>query len=58
MNTLNEPASSPTRDRRPWEPPTVKTVGTIGEVLQQGVGKTSKVGGDPGESRKMGGSMG
>jgi len=44
--------TSLTRDRRPWEPPALKTVGTIGEVLQGGGGKTSVSPADPGEARK------
>jgi hypothetical protein len=58
MNTFNKPAPHPTRDRRPWEPPAVKMVGTIGEVLQGGEGKLSVTGGDPGESRKQRGGGG
>jgi hypothetical protein len=54
MNMLDKPAPA-TRDRRPWEPPALKTVGTIGEVLQQGGGKLSIVAGDPGEGRKQSG---
>ena len=57
MNTLNKRTTAPTQDRRPWEPPAVKTVGTVGEVLQQGSGKLSKAGGDPGESRKQTGQV-
>lgn len=48
MDTFNKQARA-TRDRRPWEPPAVKTVGTIGEVLQGGGGKLSTTGGDSGE---------
>jgi hypothetical protein len=39
--------------RRPWEPPTVKALGSISEVLQQGGGKPSASAGDPGEPRKV-----
>jgi hypothetical protein len=42
-----------TGNRRTWEPPSLKTLGTIGEVVQMGGGKLSTVGGDPGESRKQ-----
>jgi hypothetical protein len=52
MNTFKTPASE-IPDRRPWEPPTVKAVGTVGEVLKQGGGKITKTGGDPGEARKQ-----
>jgi hypothetical protein len=40
------------KDRHPWEPPTLKAVGTVGEVLRGGGGKQSITGGDPGENRK------
>jgi hypothetical protein len=38
-----------------WEPPSLKLVGTIGEVLQGGGGKLSTVGGDPGDTLKPSG---
>jgi len=41
-----------TRERRAWEPPAVKTVGTISEVLRTGGGKVSPSPADPGEVRK------
>jgi hypothetical protein len=41
-----------TPKRQPWEPPTLKAVGSIAEVLQGGGGKNSPSPGDPGESRK------
>lgn len=53
MTTSNNQETA-TRGRRPWEPPTLKTVGTIGEVLRQGGGKVSILTGDPGEPRKVG----
>ncbi len=46
------------RDRRPWEAPSVKSVGTIAEVLKGGGGKLSVSGGDPGEHRKESGGGG
>ena len=39
-------------DRRPWDPPAVKTVGTVSEVLRTGGGKVSPSPADPGEIRK------
>ena len=36
----------------------MKTVGTIGEVLQGGGGKLSTIGGDTGETRKQKGGGG
>ena len=47
-----------TRDRRPWQVPAVKAVGTIGEILQGGGGKASVTPADPGETRKPTGAMG
>ena len=40
----------PTHRRRPWEPPTVKTVGTIGQLLQAGGGKLSLAAFDSGDA--------
>jgi hypothetical protein len=39
----------PTEGRRPWEPPALRSIGTIGEVVQTGGGKISAVTGDPGD---------
>jgi hypothetical protein len=39
--------------RRPWEPPAGKKVGTVGELLQGGMGKLSPAPKDPGEDRKV-----
>jgi hypothetical protein len=39
--------------RRRWEPPAVKAVGTVGEVLRNGGGKVTVLTGDPGEPRKV-----
>jgi hypothetical protein len=47
-----------TRVRRSWKPPTINTVGTLGEVLQGGGGKSSVMPADPGETRKPTGAMG
>jgi len=52
MDTRNKQAAAAPPDRRRWESPRLKMVGTIGEVLQGGGGKLSTVGGDPGENRK------
>jgi hypothetical protein len=40
-------------NRRPWGQPSLKTIGTIDEVVRGGGGKLSTVGGDPGEFRKQ-----
>lgn len=48
MDTVNKQVAE-TRYRRPWEPPTVKALKTVGELLQGGGGKLSTTGGDAGE---------
>jgi hypothetical protein len=40
MDQLNEQRSAK-RDRRPWKPPEVKTVGTITEIVRSGGTKVS-----------------
>lgn len=51
MSTHSErPIEGTVRHR--WEPPTVKTVGTVGDVLKGGGGKDSVSPADPGEARK------
>lgn len=44
--------------RRPWEPPAGKAIGTIGELLQGGMGKLSPSPKDSGEPRKVPGNDG
>ena len=39
-------------DRQAWQSPTLKSVGTISELLQTGGGKPSVSTADPGEPRK------
>jgi hypothetical protein len=57
MDMLNK-LMPETRDRRPWNPPAVKAVGTVGEILLGGGGKTSIMPADPGETRKPSGQSG
>jgi hypothetical protein len=38
-----------TNDRRSWEPMALKSVGHVSDVVQQGGGKLTLTGGDPGE---------
>lgn len=38
--------------RQPWDPPALKPVGTVGDVLRGGGGKDSISPADPGEPRK------
>ena len=41
------------KTRRPWQAPTLKSIGTISELLQSGTGgKPSVSTADPGEPRK------
>jgi len=46
------------RDRKPWQPPVLKSVGTIETTLHGGGGKLSLVGGDSGDARKQSGTSG
>ena len=50
MSSHNKKVDSPTR--QPWETPTLKAVGTVGDVLKGGGGKDSVNPADPGEARK------
>lgn len=50
MDVVNKQAAA-THDRRPWERPAVKRVGTIGAVLQCGGVKHSPNMNDPGDAR-------
>lgn len=40
--------------RQTWEPMRLVRVGSVAEVLREGGGKLTPVGGDPGEGRKQG----
>ena len=44
--------SAHTRKRRPWEPPALKAVGKVAEVLRQGGGKLAVSASDPGEDTR------
>jgi len=39
--------------KRAWARPEVRLVGTVSEVMQTGMGKTTIVTGDPGENLKV-----
>jgi hypothetical protein len=39
--------------RQPWRRPELKSVGTVGDVLQGGMGKVTVTVGDPGEPQKV-----
>jgi hypothetical protein len=45
------------RGRKPWQPPVLKSVGTIEKILQGGAGKVSLTGGDSGDARKEVGNL-
>ena len=51
MSTDNKQAGG-SQPRQPWETPTLKVVGTVGDVLKGGGGKDSVNPADPGEARK------
>jgi hypothetical protein len=44
MKDLDKPGH-----RRPWEPPALKSVGTISQLVRTGGGKVSAVSGDSGD---------
>lgn len=48
-------AAEPARARREWRTPRLSLEGTIDDLVQQGGGKLSVAGGDPGEGRKQSG---
>jgi hypothetical protein len=52
MISGDEPDPGTQRARASWEPPSIKSVGTIPQVVKGGGGKLSPTGGDPGEGRK------
>jgi hypothetical protein len=48
-----EPARSATAAKRPWRKMELCYLGNAAQLIQQGGGKLSVTGGDPGESRKQ-----
>ena len=52
MMDTTQKSSGEQRDRQPWQTPTIKSIGTISELLQTGGGKPSVSTADPGEPRK------
>jgi hypothetical protein len=48
----NDQDGRPKASRGTWERPTLKTVGTVGEILRGGGGKLSLVADDTGDIRK------
>jgi hypothetical protein len=51
--SVSDKAPVASKPRRQWERPTGKKIGTIGELLQGGMGKLSPSPKDPGEDRKV-----
>jgi hypothetical protein len=51
MDNSNRPTLS-AQHRRVWEPPTLKQVGKVGEVLQSGSGKATVSAADGGDTLK------
>lgn len=41
--------TSMTKGRRPWEPPALKAIGSISQLVQAGAGKISALLGDSGD---------
>lgn len=51
---MNTHSSKPAKSHpRVWETPTLRAVGTVGDVLKNGGGKVTVIIGDPGEPRKV-----
>ncbi len=50
---VSEKDPAKTRTQKPYEKPAGKVVGTIGELLQGGMGKLSPAPKDPGEDKKV-----
>lgn len=51
MNSVNKDVGV-TPNRRPWQSPELKVVGTVSEILQGGGGKLSVVANDSGDINK------
>ncbi len=52
MSMSDEKSPSAGSPKQPWISPTLKNVGTVGEVLQGGGGKLSPTHEDTGDNRK------
>lgn len=53
---LKEAMETTKADKKNWEPMQLAHLGHVGDILQQGGGKLSVSGGDPGEPRKQKGN--
>jgi hypothetical protein len=51
--SVSDKAPVASKPQRGWERPAGKKIGTIGELLQGGMGKLSPAPKDPGEDRKV-----
>ena len=56
--SVSEKKPAAKKPRQAWQPPAGKSIGTIGELLQGGMGKFSPSPKDPGEARKVPGQDG
>jgi hypothetical protein len=52
MQNVREGRQTP-QVKRAWARPEVRLVGTVGEVMQTGMGKVTVITGDPGENLKV-----
>jgi hypothetical protein len=52
MKPSTKQTPSPSADRRPWEPPVLRAVGTVAQVLEGGGGKASVLASDSGDVHK------
>jgi hypothetical protein len=52
-NQENDPTRICSNTKLVWEPPTLTFQGRVEDLVRQGGGKLSVVGGDPGENRKQ-----
>ena len=52
MRSPDNRTPAPGSDRRPWEAPSLKAVGTVAEILQGGEGKASILASDSGDIHK------
>jgi hypothetical protein len=56
MENEKAPPTSPTAStKQPWERPTLKFVGNVGDIFLGGGGKTSTLSADPGDGYKPSG---
>jgi len=52
MKPSDKKKPAPAPERRPWEAPAVRTVGTVSQILEGGGGKSSILASDSGDIHK------